>query len=256
MASRRNVIITGAGGEIGGAAARDVLARGDVNVVAVDINGEGLRALERGATAGERERLHCIEADVGSPDAVKSFVDEAAAHWEGLDGIFNIVGIAILEPFLEQSVEHYQRTMAVNARATWVAMKHALPYLLERGGGRIVNTGSHLADRGMPQYGAYAASKHAVVGMTEAIALEYARDNIVANTMCPGGTDTKLNWETYRAANPENPRKVYEEINELSPQGRQAFPSEPAKTGTWLLLDSPAHVNGELIHVDGAMRAA
>src|SRR4051794_4257167 len=148
MSKQRNVILTGASGGMGSCAVRQIMARGDVNVVAVDWNDDALKKLTESVGEGDRDRLHTITGDISDPDSVKAFVEEAIAHWDGLDGIFNIAGIAVGETILECSVESYDRTLDINARGAWLVMKYAIPSLLERGGGRIVNTGSHLADRG------------------------------------------------------------------------------------------------------------
>jgi NAD(P)-dependent dehydrogenase (short-subunit alcohol dehydrogenase family) len=255
VADPRNVIITGAGGGMGSNAVRQVVMRGDVNVIGVDVNAKGLSALLDSLSGDERERLHVIEADVSDPAAVEAFVAEAIKRWNGLDGLFNAAGIAKGETLLEMPVESFDRTMNVNARSVWLTMKFVVPAMLKRGSGRIVNTGSHLAIRGGAAFSHYAASKHAVVGMTKSVALEHAADGIVANVVCPGGMDTQMIWEAFKVANPENPERARDEMVAALPQKRLARPDELAATGVWLLLDSPWHLSGQVINVDGAYQA-
>jgi NAD(P)-dependent dehydrogenase (short-subunit alcohol dehydrogenase family) len=255
MAEQRNVILTGAGGGMGSHAVRQILDRGDINVVAVDFNGDALKNLADSVGDDQRGRLHTIVGDISDPDAVNAFVDEAVGRWDGLDGIFNMAGIAVAETILECSLESYERTMNINARGAWLVMKQAIPSLVERGGGRIVNTGSHLADRGGVAFSTYAASKHAVVGMTKSVALEFATQGIIANVVCPGGMDTDMIWEAFRSADPDNPEGAREEMLKMLPQQRLAKPEELAATGNWLLLDAPWHLSGQVVHVDGAMQA-
>jgi NAD(P)-dependent dehydrogenase (short-subunit alcohol dehydrogenase family) len=240
---------------MGSHAVRQLLARRDVNVVAVDLNAGGLGALVEGASEDERARLYTIEADVSDSASVKSFVEDGTARWDGLDGIFNVAGIAKGEAIVNTSVDSYDRTMNINARSAWLGMKYALPALLERGGGRIVNTGSHLATHGGAAFSHYAASKHAIVGMTKSVALEYGANNIVANVVCPGGMDTEMIWESFRSVNPDNPEKARKEIVAMLPQKRLARPGELAATGVWLLLDAPWHLNGQVLTVDGGRQA-
>lgn len=227
-----------------------------MNVVAFDNNGDGLDSLVAMTDAAGRERLHTVVVDVGDPDAVREAVEAAVALWGYLDGVFNIAAIAVGRRMVESSVEDYDLTMAVNARSAWLTMKYAIPALLERGGGRIVNTGSALSNRGKGSFSAYAASKHAIVGMTKSVALEYADQNVIANVVCPGSMDTKMVWEARRIENPEDPEEAHRQWLETRPQRRIARPDEPASVGNWLLLDAPAHVNGQVIHVDGGWQAA
>jgi NAD(P)-dependent dehydrogenase (short-subunit alcohol dehydrogenase family) len=96
-------------------------------------------------------------------------------RWGGLDGLFNVAGTeGELLPMGQATVADFDRLFAVNARSVFLGIKYALPHLIERGGGTIVNTGSHLAERGEPSGGSYAASKHAVVGLTRTVAVEAA----------------------------------------------------------------------------------
>lgn len=249
------MILTGAAGGMGAEAVRDLLARGDVNVVAVDISDDALRQLEETLIPGTQERLQRVTADVSDPAAVRSSVDQAIARWGRLDGVFSMAAIAEGKSITESSVADYERTMNVNARSAWLLMKYAIPALLERGGGRIVNTGSALSNRGKGSFSAYAASKHALVGMTKSIALEYAAQNIVANVVCPGSMDTKMVWEARRAESPDDPDGAHARWLEQLPRKRLARPDEAAAVGNWLLLDAPWHLSGQVIHVDGAYQA-
>jgi NAD(P)-dependent dehydrogenase (short-subunit alcohol dehydrogenase family) len=255
MTEQRNVILTGAAGGMGARAVHQILDRGGINVIAVDFNDDALAKLTESVGEADRDRLHTISGDISDPDSVKAFVEEAVARWDGLDGVFNIAGIAVGETILECSVESYDRTLNINARGAWLVMKHAIPALLERGGGRIVNTGSHLADRGGLAFSTYSASKHAVVGMTKSVALEFATQDIIANVVCPGGMDTEMIWESFRSIDSENPEKARDEMLEMLPSKRLAQPDELAATGNWLLLDAPFHLSGQVVHVDGAFQS-
>jgi NAD(P)-dependent dehydrogenase (short-subunit alcohol dehydrogenase family) len=230
------VIVTGAAGGLGAGVVRRVLARGDANVVAVDSEAEALGALED--EVAERERLHCITADISSAAAVEAFVEEGASRWDGLDGIFNAAGSAPEGSILEMSLGEYDRAMSTNADSAWLAMKYAMPALRERGGGRIVNSGSHLASRGGANLSACAASEHAILGMTRCLALEFLGDNVAINALC-AGTDRQLMWEELTGAPPR----------------RRPRSDELAAVGSWLLFDAPSFITGQVMHIDGGLQA-
>jgi NAD(P)-dependent dehydrogenase (short-subunit alcohol dehydrogenase family) len=135
-------------------------------------------------------------------------------------------------------------------------MKYVIPVLVRGGGGAIVNTGSHLAWHGAGTLGAYCASKHAVMGMTRAAALEYATSGVRVNCVCPSSIETLMAERVSAAINPEHPELGRRVLIDQSPNQRLATPDEVAAAGVWLLLDAPTHINGILIPVDGGQAAA
>ena len=240
---------------MGAAAVRQLADRG-VSVLAVDWKPEGLERLreEVGATATD---LVTVTADVAAAESVQGFVDRAVERFGGIDGIFNIAGIGTGEfkPLAEVSNETYDEVMRVNARSVWLGMKYALPHLVARGGGSIVNTGSHLAWHAAPTFSAYTASKHAVVGMTKAVSLEYGAHNVRANVVCPSAMNTAMGQEAAEGINPDDAASGWQVMIDQSANGRVARPEETAAVGVWLLLDAPEHVSGILFPVDGAQSA-
>jgi len=190
-------------------------------------------------------------------DAVQAYVAQAAERFGGLDGVFNIAGVGTGEfkPLADVSNATYDEVMRVNARSAWLGMKYSLPHLVARGGGAIVNTGSHLAWHAAPTFSAYCASKHAVVGMTKAVALEYGRHNVRANIVCPSAMDTAMGQEAAEGIDPEDPRVGWQVMIDQSANGRVGRPEETAAVGVWLLLDAPEHVSGIVFPVDGAQSA-
>jgi NAD(P)-dependent dehydrogenase (short-subunit alcohol dehydrogenase family) len=251
----KTVIVTGAAGVMGSAAV-GLLAARRVNTLCVDRDPGGLDRVTK-AFAHLGADLHAVNADVSSASDVQRSVSLAVERWGGLDGIFNIAAIlGTPRPFLDTTLETYDEIMNINARGVWLGMKYALPALLARGGGSIVNVGSYAAIRGTPNIAAYAASKHAVVGMTKTVAVEYATQNIRANVLCPGSMDTPMMRQMF----PVHGRGDAAEGERLSlakiPQRRLARPDELASTGVWLLLDAPEHLSGQVIMVDGARSAS
>jgi NAD(P)-dependent dehydrogenase (short-subunit alcohol dehydrogenase family) len=255
MAATRSYIVTGAGGGMGSAAVRQLAARG-VNVLAVDWKAEGLERLA-GDLGGSAAELVTATADVGSAEDVQRYTEQAVAQFGGLDGVFNIAGVGTGEfkPLAEVSNETYDEVMRINARSAWLGMKYALPHLVARGGGTIVNTGSHLAWHAAPTFSAYCASKHAVIGMTKAVALEYGMQNVRANIVCPSAMDTAMGQEAAEGIDPDDPSVGWQVMIDQSANGRVARPEETAAVGVWLLLDAPEHVSGIVFPVDGAQAA-
>jgi NAD(P)-dependent dehydrogenase (short-subunit alcohol dehydrogenase family) len=255
MVGPKTFIVTGAGGGVGSAAVRELVGRG-MNVLAVDWKSEGLERLVNEVEQPDGQ-LATVVADVGSAEDVEGFVARAVDQFEGLDGIFNIAGIGTTEykPLADVSTETYDEVMRVNARSVWLGMKYTLPHLVERGGGTIVNTGSHLAWHAAPTFAAYCASKHAVVGMTKAVALEYGRNNVRANILCPSAMDTAMGQEAAEGIDPEDPQVGWQIMIDQSANGRVGHAEETAAVGVWLLLDAPEHLSGIVVPVDGAQSA-
>jgi NAD(P)-dependent dehydrogenase (short-subunit alcohol dehydrogenase family) len=249
----KNVVVTGAAGGMG-AATLALLANREVNAVCVDLD-QG-RVEETIASLGEtRGEFVAVGADISEQAHVESYTSVPTERWGGLDGVFNIAGIeGDLMPLADATVEDYDRVMAVNARGVFLSIKAALPHLLARGGGAIVNTGSHLAERGESSGGNYAASKHAIVGLSKTLAVEVAAQNVRVNVVCPGAMDTRMIREMFPRISPD-PATAEAALVANIPQGRMGQPSELAQTGVWLLLDAPDHLSGQVIHVDGARMA-
>jgi NAD(P)-dependent dehydrogenase (short-subunit alcohol dehydrogenase family) len=247
-------IVTGAAGGVGSAAVRQLAARG-ANVMAVDRDAEGLTRVLGGVSgAGE---IVLRAADVADEDDVRAYIDEAVERWGGLAGVYNIAGVeGEFQPSGEATIDNYDNVMRVNARSVFLNMRFAIPVLERGGGGAIVNTGSHLAWHGAGTLGAYCASKHAVMGMTRAAAIEYARAGIRVNCVCPSSVETAMAERVSRAINPEQPELGKQVLIDQGFNDRLATADEVAATGLWLLLDAPTHITGILVPVDGGQAAA
>jgi NAD(P)-dependent dehydrogenase (short-subunit alcohol dehydrogenase family) len=250
----RSFIVTGAGGAMGSAAVARLAAR-SANVLCVDLDVGNVSRVLDGIDDFTGD-LVPLGADVSQESDVVRCMATAVERWGGIDGIFNIAAV-LEEPrsIVNTAVETFDRVMSVNARGVWLGMKHAIPALLDRGGGAIVNVGSYAAIRGSAGIAVYSASKHAVVGMTKSVALEFAKQNIRANVLSPGSMDTPMIRKMYPLHG--NGDSVEGERVTLSriPQGRLARPDELASVGVWLLMDAPEHLSGQVITVDGARSA-
>lgn len=250
----RGYIVTGAAGGMGSAAV-DIMLRRGARVLAVDHDGGLLEKVSQNwnGLGGEFET---VVADVSSADDVSGCVQRAVERFGGVAGLFSIA--AILGDFAEVADDteaNYERVMAINAKSVWLGMHYALPAMLAGGGGSIVSTGSHLAWHGGEKLAPYTAAKHAVIGLTKTVALEYARRGIRANVVAPASMITQMGLDTEAGYNPADPAAARKMFEDSSPNGRIGNPEEPAAVGVWLLLDAPAHVNGIVVPVDGGRGA-
>jgi NAD(P)-dependent dehydrogenase (short-subunit alcohol dehydrogenase family) len=243
-------IVTGGGGGIGRAASL-ALAAGGARVLVVDLDGS--RAEETVAAVGEAGgTASAVVADVTDAEAVAGYVRECERLYGGVDAFFNNAAYegAIAE-IPDYPLDEFERTMAVNVRGVFLGLQHVIPALRRRGGGAIVNVSSQAGLRGVPNLSVYSASKHAVIGLTRAAALELARESIRVNAVCPGPTDTRMmrDIEEVVRTHGGDPSAFAERI----PLGRYGQPAEIAALVAWLLLEAPPFLTGAVLPIDGGM---
>ena len=252
----RVVFVTGAAGGLGSAAV-ELLAQRGASVLCVDRDGDALEEVLGELRSRTDADLLAAVGDIGEPADAERLIGEAVTRWGGLDGVFNIAGIeGRLGPIVDTPVSEFDDVMRVNVRGTWLSMKFALPHLAARGGGAIVNVGSYQATHGKANCAAYSGSKHAIVGMTRSIALEYATRTVRANVVCPGAMDTRMIRTMMRSLDPDDPSKGERQLLADIPQGRMGRTSEVASVGVWMILDAPEHLTGQVVTVDGGKSAA
>jgi NAD(P)-dependent dehydrogenase (short-subunit alcohol dehydrogenase family) len=185
-----------------------------------------------------------VQADVTKEADVKAMVDKAVGVFGRLDIAFNNAGTVGENPSLiEQTEAEYDRTMNVNVKGVWLSMKHEIAQMLKQGSGAIVNTASGAGVVGVPSQTLYTASKHAVVGLTKAAALQYAKAGIRINVVAPGAIQTDL----FEAVTDE--AKAY--LAGLHPIGRVGQPDEVANAVLFLSSDLASFITGETLMVDG-----
>jgi NAD(P)-dependent dehydrogenase (short-subunit alcohol dehydrogenase family) len=253
----KTVIITGAAGGIGRATARTVLEDG-ATVLLVDRPGSGLAQAgdELEASFGA-PRVGRFEADVTSSAEVAASVACAVRLFGRVDGLFNNAGIeGPLAPIQDVAQEDFDAVLNVNVRGVWLGMKHAIPAMLESGGGSIVNAASGAAVKGLPGLGPYCASKHAVLGLTRVAAVELARKRIRVNAVCPGPVETRMMESLERARAPADPASARRAYEEGVPMSRYASPVEVAHFVSFLLSDAATYITGAALAIDGGATAA
>jgi NAD(P)-dependent dehydrogenase (short-subunit alcohol dehydrogenase family) len=244
------VVVTGAARGIGAATVTELVRRG-ARVLAADAD----PTVERVA-ADAPGNVIARKVDVRDGAAVKTVIDEAVTQFGRLDAVFNNAGIfGVSAPVSDYPDDIFQRVLEVNLWGVYFGMKHAIPHLRESGGGAIVNTASTGALAAAPNNGPYVASKHAVLGLTRAAALELAKEEIRVIALCPGATDTPMLKEVIEGWSAKAPEEVQAVMETITPTGRMGRPEEIAQVAAWLLLEAPAYLTGAPIPVDGALTA-
>ena len=185
MLRGKTALVTGAGGGIGREIAVRIKAAG-ANVAICGRNAEKLRETAL-AIGGALE----LPGDLLDVEYAQSCVDKTAAAFGGLDILVNNAGVALSKPFEETSLEEFERVMDTNVRAPFVVSQRALPYL-RRAQGRIINIASVVAHKGYPLQSAYAASKHALLGLSKSMANELYKDGVCVHVVSPGGVYTDM----------------------------------------------------------------
>ena len=241
-------VVTGASRGLGLEMARAIGESG----ARVYMTARGVERLEQSVAELKSEGLDAVALPFDLAD-MKACVDAVAqvVSAEGrLDILVNNAGINAWEPLPKATVETWDRVMTTNVRATYLLCREAARAMERTGYGRIVNIGSALAVVGRENVTAYTASKHGVVGLTKAAALEYARDGIRVNAVCPGVIDTPMVQRLISG------REGYEEtIATRQPVGRLGLPQEIAEAVVWLSSDAASFVTGHAMAVDGGFTA-
>jgi NAD(P)-dependent dehydrogenase (short-subunit alcohol dehydrogenase family) len=208
----------------------------------------------QGARVTVIARSRGIKADVGDSAAVEKAFAEARERSGRVDILINNAGQAASAPFLKMDAELWRRMMTVNVDGVMYCTRAALPGMLEAGWGRVVNIASTAGLTGYAYVSAYCAAKHAVIGLTRALALEVATKGITVNAVCPGFTETEMLAETVAnivAKTGRNAEQARMELASKNPQKRLVQPEEVANAVAWLCLPGSEAINGQAIAVAG-----
>ncbi|WP_394558211.1 SDR family oxidoreductase [Aquipseudomonas alcaligenes] len=247
--SGKVALVTGGAAGIGRATAQAFAAEGlQVVVSDVDVNGgEGTVQLILDA-GGEATFVRC---DVTRDAEVQALMAQVVSTYGRLDYAFNNAGIEIEKGKLAEGSEaEFDAIMGVNVKGVWLCMKHQLPLLQAQGGGAIVNTASIAGLGAAPKMSIYAASKHAVIGLTKSAAIEYGKKKIRVNAVCPAVIDTDM----WRRAAESDPKKA-EFVAGMHPVGRIGKVEEIAAAVLYLCSDAAGFTTGHSLAVDGGATA-
>lgn len=245
----KSVLVTGGASGIGRAAALSFAREGArVTVSDVDATGGEQTVADIRQAGGDAQ---FVKADISKSADVEALIGKVVAAYGRLDCAFNNAGIEIEHlPLAGSDEATFDRIMSVNVKGVWLCMQHEIRQMLKQGGGAIVNTASVAGLVGAPLQPIYAASKHAVVGLTKTAAAEYSRFGIRINTVCPGIIRTPM---LERALEREPKRE--KTIVKVHPIGRLGEAQEIANAALWLCSDSASFVTGHQLAVDGGLTA-
>jgi NAD(P)-dependent dehydrogenase (short-subunit alcohol dehydrogenase family) len=253
MVSGKVAIVTGAGAGIGRATALKFAAEG-AKVAVSDVNVEGGEETvdlirKQGGDA------FFTAADVARPADVEALVAKTVERFGRLDCACNNAGIeGKIVPFTEQPLDNFDRVIAVNLRGVFLCLQAEISQMLKNGGGAIVNLASVAGLIGFPGLAPYVASKHGVNGLTKNAALEYGKQGIRVNSVCPGGIDTRM-LDSLAEQSTGGKATSRELMNPMHPIGRIGTPDEVAELIVWLCSDRASFMTGANIPVDGGFVA-
>jgi len=240
-------VITGAGGGMGADAAHLFTEEG-AKVVVADVDRDA--AADVAAAVGGL----AVQVDVADEESVKAMYVAAAGEYGGIDVLYNNAGISPGDDgsILDTSLEAWERVQAVNTRGVYLCCKHGIPHLLERGGGSVINVASFVAIVGAATSQiSYTTSKGAVLSMTRELGVQFARQGVRVNALCPGPVETPLLLRIWS----ETPGAAERRLVHV-PMGRMAKPREIVNAALFLASDESSYVNAATFLVDGGLTAA
>ena len=241
-------VITGAAGGMGREAVLLFCSEG-AKVCVADVDGG---AAER--TAAEAGDAFAMQVDVANEESVQSMYAETAERFGGIDVLYNNAGISPADDasILDTELHAWERVQAVNTRGVFLCCKHGIPHLLERGGGSVINVASFVALVGAATSQiSYTASKGAVLSLSRELAVQFARQGVRVNALCPGPVETPLLLRIFG----DDPA-AFERRRIHLPMGRLAKPREIVNAALFLASDESSYVNGAAFVVDGGITAA
>jgi NAD(P)-dependent dehydrogenase (short-subunit alcohol dehydrogenase family) len=239
-------LVTGGNSGIGRHASLAFAREGAKVVVAARGVDEGERTVSMIREAGGEAMF--VATDVTGAESVRAMVRACIERYGRLDAAFNNAGItgSVTDFIVDYDEEIFDRTVAVNLKGTWLCMKYEIPEMLRAGRGSIVNCSSTAGLRGGARASAYYASKHAIVGLTKSVALEYATNGIRVNAVCPGMIGTDMVAREFARA----PEK-FAVLKQKIPMARIGTVEEIAAAVLWLCADESSYVTGAALSADG-----
>jgi NAD(P)-dependent dehydrogenase (short-subunit alcohol dehydrogenase family) len=243
-------VITGAGGGMGRDAAQLFTQEG-AKVCAADV---ALDAAKESASLCDEGTAFAQQVDVADEESVAAMMAATKDHFGGIDVLYNNAGISPADDasVLDTTTEAWDRVQAVNTKGVFLCCKHGIPHLLDRGGGSVINVASFVAIVGAATSQiSYTASKGAVLSMTRELAVQFARQNVRVNALCPGPVETPLLLRIFG----DDPAALERRRNHW-PTGRLAKAREVVNGALFLASDESSYVTGATFLVDGGLTAA
>jgi 3-hydroxybutyrate dehydrogenase len=249
MLNGKSALITGGGRGIGRAIALE-FARNGARVAVAARTAEQVEQVAA-EIGGDAVALVC---DVSDPQSVARMFSRLREDFGNPDILVNNAGIAESATLVNTTDELWHRHLAINLSGTFYCTRAALPAMLKRGWGRVINVASIAGKSGAPYIAAYSASKHGVLGLTRSAALELATTGVTVNAICPGYVDTDMvtrGVDQITAKTGRTADEALDSLKKMSPQNRLVTPEEVAAIALLLASDAGRGINGQGINVDG-----
>jgi NAD(P)-dependent dehydrogenase (short-subunit alcohol dehydrogenase family) len=243
------VVVTGAGSGIGRHSAL-AFAREGASVTVSDIDTQGgeetLQMIQESSG-----KAHFFQCDVSQSDQVEQLIQATVDKSGRLDYAINNAGISMRPAStVELDEAEWDRVIGINLKSVFLCMKHEIPHMQKTGGGAIINVSSLAGFRGKAGTLAYTASKHGVIGMTKTAALEYAKEGIRINAICPGLTESGM------TAGLDQRPEIAEQLINLIPMGHMGLSENIADGVVWLCDDTASFITGHVLVIDGGQTIA
>lgn len=236
--------------------------RGIGRAIALAFAGEGIRVAVAARTAAQVEQVAqeigndaiALVCDVADPDSVARMFSEMHDRVGDADILVNNAGIAESAPVVKTTDELWNKHLSINLSGTFYCTRAALPAMLKKGWGRVINIASIAGKTGAPYIAAYSASKHGILGLTKSIAMEVATNGITVNAICPGYVETEMvsrGIDRITARTGLTAEAALDTLKKMSPQNRFITVEEVAALALLLASDEGRGINGQGINVDG-----
>jgi len=242
----KNCIITGAGKGIGKDIANLFYTNG-ANLALITKSKEDIEILENELNQNSKHFIY--HGDVSDKDVVKDFASKAIKKFKKIDVLVNNAGTRFRKSFLDITHEEYMKVIETNLGSVFLMSKEVIPNMVENNCGSIINMSSVAGTFGLSDLSAYISSKSAIVGLTKALAIEFAKKNLRINTIAPGFTETSY-FENFKGQ-----KELYNFTLERTPMNRWGKSSEIAQACLFLASDMSSFVTGETLNVDGGWSA-
>ena len=247
----RVAVITGAGSGIGQAMAL-LFAKEGARVLAADVNGAAAEATAQAVTdVGGSATAFTV--DVIDPQQVQAMIEQARSTYGRINILCNNAGIGSTTDVVACEPDEWDRVMTVNVKSVYLGCKYAIPHMIEQGGGVIINTASVAGMVGIVKRAAYCASKGAVIALTRQVAIEYVKQNIRVNCLCPGTVDSP--WVERLLQQTDDRVAARQALEARQPMGRLGTPQEVAAAALYLASDDAAFITGTGLVIDGGWTA-